>query len=123
MTLPNTSVRRKSRSGVAVCQLFVIETELIEDRGLHIVDVNRVLGRMEPEVVRFADCHTGFDATPGHPDGERLRMVIGSPRLRLEVPDWIRPWACGQTHHPTPPACCRAAPAASGSSSTSAADA
>ena len=38
-------------AGVAVSELFVVEAEQVEDRGLEVVDVDRVFGDVEAQVV------------------------------------------------------------------------
>jgi len=54
----------------------VIKAERVHDRCLQIVDVNRILDDVKTKVVRFANRHSRFDTTTGHPHRERLRMVI-----------------------------------------------
>ncbi len=48
---PLTSVRRKSRPWDLVGQSGVVEAEQVEDRRLDVVDVDRVFGDVEAEVV------------------------------------------------------------------------
>ena len=54
-------------AGVAVGELFVVEAEEVEDRGVQVVDVHLVLDGLEPEVVGGAVDVTPFDAAAGHP--------------------------------------------------------
>ncbi len=47
---------------VLVGQPFVIEAEALEDRGLEVIHVDRVLHDVVAEVVGGAEGETGFDA-------------------------------------------------------------
>ena len=57
-------------------ELFVIEAELVKDRGVEIVDVNFVFNRVEAEVIGLAMVHAAFDSASGEPHGEGIGMVV-----------------------------------------------
>src|SRR5690242_2188570 len=57
-------------------QLFVVEPELVQHRGLEIMYVNRVFYDVIAEIVRFTIHDAGLDAAACHPDGEAARVMI-----------------------------------------------
>jgi hypothetical protein len=54
----------------------VVEAEEVEDRGVEIVDVNSVLGRVEAEVVGLAQGDPGLDPATGQPHREGVGVVV-----------------------------------------------
>src|SRR5262245_54208353 len=65
-------------AGVAIRQLLVIEPEAVQDRRLHVVDVNPALDRVETQIIGLSQRHAGLDPAAGHPDRIRLRVVIAT---------------------------------------------
>ena len=55
MMLPPTSVKRKSAAHVAVDEPGMFEPELPQERRLQVVDMDRVLGDVQPDLVGLAD--------------------------------------------------------------------
>src|SRR5262245_65630377 len=49
-------------AGVTVCELFVIEAQEVQDRGVQVVDVDAVLDRGEAKLVGAAVDLAAFDA-------------------------------------------------------------
>ena len=70
-------------AAVAVGELFVIETEEVEQGGLEVVHVDAVLHGAEAEVVSGAVGLTAAHPGPGQPDGEAVVVVI-APRGGFE---------------------------------------
>lgn len=67
-------------------EAFVVESEEVEERGLEIVNVDRVADDIHAEVIGFAEGESGAGAAAGHPDGERVGVMIASPaRAIVEV--------------------------------------
>ena len=62
----------------AIGEAFVVDAEAVQDGRLEVVDVDRVLLRVEAEVVGAAEGHAWLDAAAGHPDRESFAMVIAS---------------------------------------------
>ena len=103
-------------AGVAVGELFVVEAQQVQDRGVQVVDVDLVLDRLEAELVGRAVDVAALDAAAGQPHGEAVVVVVAAVdlagvRARLAA---ARPSACGRTRRPRSPACRRAGRAASG---------
>ncbi len=65
-------------AGVAVGQALVIEPEQVEDRGVQVVDVHRVLDGLVAELVGLAVGDPGLHAAAGHPEGESLVVVVAA---------------------------------------------
>ena len=62
----------------AVGQLLVIESQLVENRGLEVVHVNRFLGDGETEFVGCSVVEPAFYAASRHPHREGVGKVIAS---------------------------------------------
>src|SRR4051812_36155250 len=62
----------------AVGELGVIEPEEMENRGLPLVDVDRIVDGVEAEVIARAEGEPRLDAATGEPHGERLRMMVAA---------------------------------------------
>ena len=71
----------------------------MQDRGLQVVDVDRILDDVEAQVVGSAVGHPGLDAAAGHPHGEGLRMVIAA-QAASQRRVASRPSACVRTRRP-----------------------
>ncbi len=64
------------KSSKSDAQATVVKPQAMQDRGLDIVNVHRVLNDVEPKFIGAAERHPGPDSTAGQPHGERLGMVI-----------------------------------------------
>ena len=63
---------------VAVGELFVIDAKQVQDRGLKIVDMDRILGYVEAKIVGSPMNMTMFDATAGQPYTEGVWMMVAT---------------------------------------------
>src|SRR5579871_6880240 len=63
-------------TGVAVGQLRVVEAEQAQDRGVQVVDVDRILHRLEAELVGGAVDLAALDAPAGHPHCKAVVVVV-----------------------------------------------
>ena len=59
-------------------EAFVVDAKELENGGLEVVDVDRVFGDVEAEVVGLAEGDAGLDAAAGHPHGEGLGVVVAT---------------------------------------------
>src|SRR5262249_55005141 len=66
-------------------QSSVIDAQEMQDGGLEVMDVNRVLGDVVTEVIGSAVSDAGLDATAGHPDREATRMMIPAIGLGVHI--------------------------------------
>jgi hypothetical protein len=57
-------------------QASMIDAKCMQDRGVQIVYMNRVLGYVIGVIIRFSDADPWLDAASGHPNGETPRMVV-----------------------------------------------
>src|SRR5690606_13149821 len=57
-------------------EFFVVQPQLMEDGGMEIVYMHRVLHNVVTKFVRFAINDAGFYAATGHPYTKAARMVI-----------------------------------------------
>ena len=76
---------------VVVGKPLVVKTQKVEQGGLQVVNAHRVLCDMEPEVIGRAVGGTGFHATPGHPQGIGLRVVVAPLTAAQAEPVTRRP--------------------------------
>jgi len=65
-------------AAVTVGQALVVESEAVEEGGVEIVDVDRVLHGLAPEIVGLPMDQASADAASGHPDGETLMVVVAA---------------------------------------------
>src|SRR5437899_382161 len=70
----------KITAGVTVGQTLMVETKEVENRGVEIMDADRILHGLEPEVVGGAMDGPAADATTRHPDGETVVVMIAAER-------------------------------------------
>jgi hypothetical protein len=63
----------------SISQLFVIDSEEVKKGCLKIVDVNRVVGDVEPNVVRFSIGYPGLHTTTSHPNCKGIGVMISAP--------------------------------------------
>src|SRR5688500_14704772 len=65
-----------------VRQLLVIEPELVQDRGVEVVDVDLVPSDVEAEFVGLAN-HARLEAAAGEPHRERVGMMVAAVAATL----------------------------------------
>ena len=65
-------------AGVAVGELFVVEAEQVEHRGVEVVDRNWVLDGSEAKFVGCSVDGSAFDSAAGHPQGETPVIVVAA---------------------------------------------
>jgi hypothetical protein len=63
----------------SVSQLFVIDSEEVKKGCLKIVDVNRVVGDVEPNIVRLSIGYPGLHTTTSHPNCKGVGVMISAP--------------------------------------------
>ena len=56
----------------------MVQAEQVQDRGVPVVDVHRVLDRLVAELVGRPVGQPAPDAAAGHPDGEPLAVVVAA---------------------------------------------
>src|SRR5258705_9715909 len=61
-----------------VSQLRVVEPHQLQDGGVEVVNLDRILDDVVAEIVGLSDRNARLDAASGHPDRERARMVVAS---------------------------------------------
>ena len=57
---------------------LVINTEVVENGGVEVIDVNRVLHDVVGEVVRFSVVDTRFESTSCNPGAEAATVVVAT---------------------------------------------
>lgn len=57
---------------------FMIKAELVQDRGVDIVDVDRLFDGTHPHFVGRAESYTTSDAAAGHPNSIATDVMITS---------------------------------------------
>ena len=68
----------------------MVDAELVQQRGVEVVDVDGILDDVVAEVVRLADDVAALDAGAGHPEAEAARVmvaavvVLGERALRID---------------------------------------
>src|SRR5579862_4703430 len=65
-------------SGIEERELFVIEAQQCQNRGMDVVDVYAVFHRIPTEFIGSADYFAAFDSAARHPDGEAVRVMIAT---------------------------------------------
>ena len=63
---------------VAIGHLLVIDAQLMQNRGVQIMDVDWILRDVVAEFVGFAIDHATFDTGTGHPLGVTAGMMIAA---------------------------------------------
>ena len=69
-------------AGVAVGELFVVEAQQVQDRGVQVVDVDLVFDGGEAEFVGGAVDVAALDAAAGQPHGEAVVVVVAAVEAR-----------------------------------------
>ena len=59
-------------------KLLVVNSELVQQRGVQISNSDRILGDVITEVIRFPIGHSALDPTPGKPTRKAARMMVPS---------------------------------------------
>ena len=60
------------------CELFVVDAELVQDRRVQVVDVDRIADDVVAVVVGLTVRDARLDAAAGHPDCEAARVMIAA---------------------------------------------
>ena len=61
----------------------MLQPELVQDGGLQVVDVDRVLGHVVPDLVRLPVDQARLHPAAGEPHGVRINVVVPADRLPL----------------------------------------
>src|SRR3954454_25086658 len=61
-----------------VGELFVVDAEDVEHRGVEVAEVDWVFGDVVAEVVGAAELDAGLDAGASEPDGEAAAVVVAA---------------------------------------------
>ena len=70
---------------VLVGELLMINTELVEQRGVEVVHVHGILDDVVAVVIGLAVSNSPFEAAAGYPGGETQGVVITAEALRVVV--------------------------------------
>ena len=65
-------------AAVAEGELFVVDAHLVQQRGVDVVNVERVADDGIAELIRLAKCHATLKAATGHEDRIAVHMVIAA---------------------------------------------
>lgn len=65
-------------TSISVGEIFVIETEQVENGGVEIVDVDGIFDGFEAEIVGLAVLIAAADAATCHPHSEAVMIVIAT---------------------------------------------
>src|SRR5438067_9501613 len=68
----------KIAAGVMERESLMIEAEQMQNRGLQIVNVNRLLDDVKPQLVSLTIGDAGFHSAAGQPHRESLGMMIAA---------------------------------------------
>ena len=90
ITLPADVGQAEVAALKAVRQLQVVQAEQVQDRGVQVVDVDRVFHRRPADLVGLAVDLAALDAAAGHQHAERIRMMVAA-RSRSRVPPRFSP--------------------------------
>ncbi len=71
-------------AGIIERQLRVVESEQVQQRGMPVVDMDRLVDGLVTDLVRGAVGQSAFCAPPGHPDRVAL-VVMVAPGPSLDV--------------------------------------
>ena len=63
------------------CETLVVETELMQQRGVQIVNVDWILGHAKAEFVRLTITDSRFESAPRKPHGEGVNVMIAAGRV------------------------------------------
>ena len=65
-------------TGVAVGQLFMIQSHQVQDRGVKVVDMDGVLFNVVSNIIGLTVNRSCFDSSSGQPAGKSGGMVIAA---------------------------------------------
>ncbi len=71
----------ETSSLIAERQLFVIDSQLVQQCGVQIVNRYGISGYIVTPLIRLTVCGAGLDASTCHPHGETSGMVVPSEIL------------------------------------------
>src|SRR5262245_40490692 len=66
----------------SICQARVLETEAVQDRGVKIVNVHRILDDVVAVIVGRSVTDAGADAAAGHPGAEAAAVMVAAMVVR-----------------------------------------
>ena len=92
-------------AAIAIGQLSVIDAHQVQDGGVDVVDVDRLLDRLEAEFVGGAVDRAAFHRAAGQPHGESEGIVIAAALGAVRHCRRLRAPACGRIRIRKPPAC------------------
>ena len=78
MTLPADVRQAEVAAAVAIGELGVVDAEQVQHGRVQVVDVHRLLDRLEAEVVGRAVDRSALDAAAGQPHREAERIVVAA---------------------------------------------
>ena len=59
-------------------QLFVVNSQTVQDGGIQVTDVNGIFNDVVAIVVRLAVLNSTLNTAAGHPDGEAAAVVVAT---------------------------------------------
>ena len=62
----------------------MVKSQQVQDRGMHIVDVNRVFHGVHTKVIRSTQARSSFHSSPSHPESESF-VVVATSQLSLPI--------------------------------------
>src|SRR5437867_3193064 len=65
-------------AAIPVCQFLMIEPEQMQNRGLQIVHVDRLVDNLETEFIRLPVSQACFDTTAGENNSEAVDVVVAT---------------------------------------------
>ena len=66
---------------VTISEAFVVESQLVKNCGLKVVDMDLIFDYIITDFIRFPVNATGFDASSGHPHTISVNVVIAAYRF------------------------------------------
>ena len=75
---PSNIRQPKVSAGMVVSQLFMVDPQEGKKGGMEVDDRNRILGRLNPMVATASVREACANRATGHPESERLMVVIAS---------------------------------------------
>jgi hypothetical protein len=79
----------KIPAGIVICQPLMIETHLMQNRGVQIMKLNLVLGNRHPEFVGRTINRTPLEAATSHPDRVSVNVMVPPTLFTSFVPDRV----------------------------------
>ena len=69
------------QAGVEIIESVGVEAELVQDRGVEVLDVEAILDGRAAQLVGLADAGAPLDSAAGHPHGEAEGVVVAAGAL------------------------------------------